>query len=105
MPDSRDLRGMHDVGGLLSEPFSRQEHDYLPWEKRVHALRELLARKNLLRVDELRRSIECLGEEKYRRLSYYEQWILAISQIMIERGVVTSDELARQIEVVRARRG
>lgn len=98
-----DLCGVHDLGGQLDEPFNPDEHDYLPWEKRVHALRELLAQKSLLRVDELRRAVEGLGEEKYKRLTYYEQWILAISQVMIERGVVSVDELGRRIEAVKLR--
>lgn len=97
---AHEARGVHDVGGLLCEPFVQTEHAYLPWEKRVHALRELLARKNLLSVDELRRAVEGLGKEKYARLTYYEQWILAISQVMVERGLVTDDELGRQIAVV-----
>ncbi len=93
-----ELQGIHDLGGMLCEPFNEEEHEYLPWEKRVHALRELLARKKLLSVDELRRSVESMGAEKYRSRSYYEQWIWAMSQVMIEKGVISSDELARRME-------
>jgi len=98
-----DSLGVHDLGGRLNEPFNQDEHDYEPWEKRVHAMRELLATKSLLRVDELRRSVEGFGEERYKRLSYYEQWILAISQVMIERGIVTNDELGRRMAEVERR--
>lgn len=98
-----DYRGVHDLGGVLNEAFTMDEHDYAPWEKRVHAIRELLATKGLLRVDELRRAVEGMGEEKYKRLTYYEQWIWAISQIMMERGLVTNDEIGTRIEVVRQR--
>ncbi len=98
-----DYRGVHDLGGVLCEPFAPDEHDYAPWEKRVHAVRELLATKGLLRVDELRRAVEGLGEEKYRRLSYYEQWIWAMTQIMLERGIVTDAEIGARVEAVRAR--
>lgn len=98
-----DYRGVHDLGGLLCEPFAPDEHEYEPWEKRVHAVRELLATKGLLRVDELRRAVEGLGEERYQRLSYYEQWIWAISQIMLERGIVTDAEIGTRVETVRAK--
>ncbi|MEP3846634.1 MAG: ScnB-like protein [Paracoccaceae bacterium] len=98
-----DTRGIHDLGGVLNEPFNEDEHDYDPWEKRTHALRELLARKGLLKVDELRRAVEELGEEKYKRLTYYEQWIWAMSQIMIERGLVTDDAMGRKIAEVETR--
>jgi Nitrile hydratase beta subunit. len=100
-------RGVPDVGGFPSESgeaFQATEHEYLPWEKRVHALRELLATKSLLRVDELRRAVEGLGREKYERLSYYEQWISAIAQIMVERNVVSDHELGCRVAEVMARR-
>ncbi|MEM7442134.1 MAG: nitrile hydratase [Pseudomonadota bacterium] len=105
MGDTKELRGVHDVGGLLDEPFEASEHDYLPWEKRVHAIRELLAEKGLLRVDELRRAIESAGEEEYRKLTYYEQWVSAICKVMLERGVVTDDELGRRIAEIDQRDG
>lgn len=98
--DLTEFRGVHDLGGVLNEPFAPDEHDYEPWEKRVHAVRELLATKGLLRVDELRRAVEGLGEEKYKRLSYYEQWIRAMSQVMIERGVITDAEFGAKVEEV-----
>ena len=97
-----ELQGIHDLGGMLCEPFSEEEHDYLPWEKRVHALRELLARKKLLSVDELRRNVEGMGAEEYLARSYYEQWIWAMSQVMIEKGVVTSHELAKRMEQIKS---
>ena len=95
-----DFRGIHDLGGLIELPLKQDEHDYDPWEKRVHAIRELLAQKGLLRVDELRRTVEGMGEEKYKRLTYYEQWVWAISQVMIERGVFTDHEFARHVAKV-----
>ena len=98
-----DFRGIHDLGGLIELPLDQSEHDYEPWEKRVHAMRELLAQKGLLRVDELRRTVEGMGAEKYKSLSYYEQWVWAMSQVMIERGVFSDDEFARQVTDAQAR--
>jgi len=103
MPKLTGNPGVHDVGGRLDEPFNPDEHDYEPWEKRVHALRELLARKNLLSSDVLRKNVESLGEQEYRELSYYEKWIHSISQAMLERGVVTNQELGKKIDEIKAR--
>ena len=103
MPDMKESLGVHDLGGQLNEPFNPDEHNYEPWEKRVHALRELLATKQLLRVDELRRAVESLGEEEYKRLSYYEAWIHAIAQNMLAKGVVTDEELGRRMAQVAER--
>ncbi|MEO9650559.1 MAG: ScnB-like protein [Roseobacter sp.] len=100
-----EFRGIHDLGGLIELPLDQSEHDYEPWEKRVHAIRELLAKKGLLRVDELRRTVEGMGEEKYKRLSYYEQWVWAMSQVMIERGVITDHEFAQRVAKTKAAHG
>jgi hypothetical protein len=54
-------------------------------------------------VDELRRNIESLGSASYETLSYYERWMHSISQTLIQRGVITVDELGRRIEDVKRR--
>jgi hypothetical protein len=36
-------------------------------------------------------------------MSYYERWVSAIAATLLERGVVTSEELGRAIEAVMAR--
>jgi len=61
--------------------------------------------RRLLTVDELRRNIESLGPEAYDTMSYYERWIYAITQTLLQRGVITVDELGRKIEAIRAREG
>jgi RND family efflux transporter MFP subunit len=73
--------------------------------KRVDALLVLLSRKDrrLMTVDELRRNIESLGAEAYDKMTYYERWIHSISQTLIQRGVLSIDELGRKIADVEAR--
>lgn len=98
-------RRFHDMGGLDAGPVGQDEHDYAPWEKRLDAIRRLLSddKRRLLRTDELRRGIEALGAETYRSLSYYERWTAATTDLMIEKGVVTVDELGRKMAEVEAR--
>ena len=93
------MRSHHDLGGLPAGRVERDEHDYAQWEQRVDALMMLLSHKDrqLLRVDELRRNIEALGAEAYDRMSYYERWMHAIVQVLIQRGVITIDELGRKM--------
>ena len=92
------------MGGLPAGAVEATEHDYALWEKRVDALMVLLSHKDrrLLTVDELRRNIESLGPEAYDTMSYYERWIYAITQTLLQRGVITVDELGRKIEAIRA---
>jgi hypothetical protein len=97
----------HDLGGRPAGPVDKTEHDYVLWEKRVDALLVLLSSRKLMTVDELRRNIEELGADAYDRLSYYERWIHSITQTLIQRGVITIDELGRRMADVeqRAARG
>lgn len=93
------LRRHHDMGGLPAGPVERDEHDYAPWEKRVDAILRLLAdsKRRLITTDELRRGIEELGPGAYDQMSYYERWIASITNNLIEKGVISVDELGRRM--------
>ena len=105
MGDSDPTRGHHDTGGQLAGAVERTEHDYSLWEKRVDAMLILLAGKHLrlMTVDELRKNIEAIGPVAYDRMSYYERWIHSIAHTLIQRGVITVEELGRKMAEVEAR--
>jgi hypothetical protein len=96
-------RGHHDLGGLPAGKVQRTEHDYSDWERRVDALSVLLGMKKLLTVDQRRKNIESLPPELYDSLSYYERWLMSLAQSLIERGLITTEELARKMVEVGAR--
>jgi hypothetical protein len=54
-------------------------------------------------VDEHRRAIESLPPAEYDALAYYEKWVVALGQCLVQRGVITSAELARKMVEVQAR--
>jgi hypothetical protein len=88
------------MGGLPAGKVDLAEHDYGDWERRVDAMAVLLGRKRRLTVDERRRAIETLTPQAYDALSYYERWVVALGQTLIQRGVITSVELAlKMLEV------
>ena len=99
------MRRHHDMGGLDAGPVEQTEHDYLPWEKKVDALVRLAAgaEPKMMVTSELRRSIENLGPGAYDELTYYERWISGFTNLMIEKGFITVDELGRKMEEVKAR--
>src|SRR5947209_8766083 len=101
------MRPIHDLGGRPASTIDRSERALEPWEKRVDAMLQLLSapERGIIRVDELRRSVEGLGSDEYDRLSYYERWITAIVNLLLEKGVLTTDELGRKLDEVRARAG
>ena len=45
-------------------------------------------------VDEFRHAIERMGAAHYLELSYYEHWLAALETLLVEKGVLTEDELA-----------
>jgi nitrile hydratase subunit beta len=98
-------RSHHDMGGQPAGPVQRTEHDYALWEKRIDAMLVLLAGKDrkLMSVDELRKNIESIGPDAYDKMTYYERWIHSIAQTLIQRGVISIDELGRRIADVEAR--
>ncbi len=78
-------------------------HDFALWEKRVDALMVLCGQKGLFTVDGLRRALEDMGEEAFEKYSYYERWIAAVNQNLIEAGVYSIEELAARMDEVAAR--
>ncbi len=99
------MRRHHDMGGEPAGPVERSEHDYALWEKRVDAILRLLTspRCQVMTVDELRRGIEELGPGAYDELSYYQRWIASIGNNLIEKGVLTVDELGRRLAEIESR--
>ena len=86
----------HDMGGAQRFRCTAVERDEEPpdaFGRRVDALRQILARKGLMTVDELRRGIESIPEDEYLALSYYERWLRSLSTLMLEKGVVSPEEL------------
>ena len=95
-------RSHHDMGGQPGSRVEPVEHDYDDWERRIDAIAVLLwglkGTKKFLTVDEHRKSIESLPPGAYDSLAYYEKWIVALAQCLVQRGVVTSAELAQKMQ-------
>ncbi|MEQ1613153.1 MAG: hypothetical protein ABL904_10410 [Hyphomicrobiaceae bacterium] len=96
-----DGRAVHDVGGLDFGPIDRHEHDLAHWEKRVDAMLILMyAKKGAFKVDGMRRVIEDYGQQAYDRTEYYEKWIRALRNIMVEQDILTATEIDAKIAAV-----
>ncbi|PKB78521.1 MAG: hypothetical protein BZY88_18075 [SAR202 cluster bacterium Io17-Chloro-G9] len=88
----------HDRGGWpTDEPIDQSEHEHADWELRVHALHQVLTRKGVRRTDELRRAIESLEPDLYESLSYYERWTAALEIIVVEKGILSNEEIDRKV--------
>jgi hypothetical protein len=92
------------MGGLPAGKVKRTEHAYADWEQRVDAL-VMLMRKHGLTVDESRKNIEALPPADYDRMGYYDRWIESLAQTLIQRGIVTTQEIGRKMREVKGRQG
>jgi hypothetical protein len=93
----------NDIGGAAAGPVERVEHALEPWEKRCHALADVLDFHKILNTEEKRRGVEALGSEMIGKLSYYERWIVAFANILFQKGILTPEQLARKMDEVEAR--
>lgn len=106
--ETEPFRQHHDMGGELpGGPIDTHEHEIALWQRRIEAtLRLLLGRSDpkIMTVDELRRGIESLPTEQYDTLDYYERWILAMTNILVEKGVLSRAELDARVADIEARK-
>lgn len=98
-------RGVHDLGGLPAGPIDKTAHESSLFEKRVDALMILMSHpdRRVISVDELRRGIESFSAPEYFKLAYYERWVLALKKIMLEKNILSEDEISERVDAVRKR--
>jgi hypothetical protein len=97
------MRGPNDVGGLPDGPIDTDAHTLTFWEKQVDGVRAAVGAKGLMTSHESRRSIESLGHDAYETLQYYERWTAALSRQMIDKGILTQDEIDAKVAEIRRR--
>jgi Nitrile hydratase beta subunit len=93
----------NDVGGLPADRIQLVEHELAPWEKRCHALADVLDFHKIINTEEKRRGVEALGSELIGKLSYYERWIVTFANILFQKGLLTPTELATKMDEVQKR--
>jgi nitrile hydratase subunit beta len=99
--DKEAKRAPHDLGGaakFMCEPVDIEPHALSDFDREVDALRQMLAVKKLMSVDELRRGVEAIPEADYHRLTYYRRWIRSITDTLLRKGVITEAELRAALE-------
>lgn len=90
------------MGGLPGGPIDMEEHEAEPWAKLVTAMRSALGEHDLMRVDELRRSLEDLPGAVYDQ-PYFERWAEAMVNLMEEKGLLTRAEVKQRMTEIRQR--
>lgn len=96
----------HDMGGQPAGPVSLSAHEIGPWEKRIEAILRCMQLRGtpVVTVDELRRGIEALPPKLYDSLTYYERWIASLTNIIVEKGVLTRAEIEAHMAAIKTAR-
>jgi nitrile hydratase len=92
------MNGIHDMGGM--DGFGavvREQNEpvfHADWERRMYALGASLGMgATQINTDEFRHAIERIPPGQYLASSYYERWLSAAETLLVERGVITREEL------------
>jgi len=64
-----------------------------PWEVRANSLYAAAVRFGLFNMDEYRHAIERMEPRHYITASYYERSLTGLATLLVEKGVVTREEL------------
>lgn len=87
-----DMGGMHGMGPIVAEKDEPVFH--AAWEGRLFALRRAAGAWRKWNIDASRHSIERVPPIEHLQASYYARQYLGFTKILVERGLVTTDEIA-----------
>jgi hypothetical protein len=84
---------------------NQAEHEMSDWEILADAVNQALGARGIKRTDEMRRAREEMDSAAYRDMSYYERWIASIEAILIEKNILTKDEIDQKLAAFESKWG
>jgi nitrile hydratase len=91
------MNGVHDMGGMHGMgPIRHEENEpvfHEKWESRVYAINRALGAWKKWNIDAGRYAIERIPPADYLRMSYYEKWLVRNISLLLERGLLTREEI------------
>ena len=91
MDGAHDMGGAKGFGPVVPEPNEPVFHG--DWERRAFALTVAMARPGGWNIDMSRFARENRPPEDYLSKSYFQIWLAGLETLMIERGLVTREEI------------
>ena len=95
------MNGIHDMGGMHGfGRVDREENEpvfHAAWEGRVLGISRACSAQHLFNIDESRHGIERMAPVDYLASSYYERWLDRTVRLLVEKGVITREELERRM--------
>jgi nitrile hydratase beta subunit len=91
MNSIHDMGGMHGLGPI---PYRSSEPVFhARWEARVAALPSAMGAWGRWTADAFRFRMERMPAAEYLRASYYERWLIALTELSLESGLIGRTEL------------
>lgn len=88
----------HDMGGRFGDgpvaPEPEEVKFHADWHPRALALTLACGALGLWNIDVSRHARESLAPKDYARFAYYEKWVAALADLLVDTGAVTRAELA-----------
>jgi nitrile hydratase subunit beta len=91
MDGAHDMGGVKGFGPVVPEPNEPVFHE--EWERRAFALTVAMARPGGWNIDMSRFARENRPPQEYLSKTYFELWLAGLETLMIERGLVTREEI------------
>lgn len=92
MNGAQDMGGMHGFGPV--EPEKNEPVFHGEWERRAFALTLAMGMPGGWNIDMARFARESIPPADYLRKTYYDIWFTALEKLMLERGLITQEDLA-----------
>lgn len=92
MNGAHDLGGMDGFGPIAPEPDEPVFHG--DWERRVFAMTVAMGFTGAWNIDMSRFARENVDPAEYLRSSYYEKWLHGLETLLVEKGLLSAEELA-----------
>lgn len=91
------MDGIHDMGGMQGfgpvDPDDDTGGYHADWEGLVHSAFVATLGSGVHNMDEFRHSIERMKPDHYLNAAYYDRWLIGVSTLAVEKGVISPREL------------
>lgn len=103
------MNSAHDLGGMQGfEPIAPEVDEpvfHAEWEKRAFAITVACGFGGEWNIDMARYARESLHPSLYLRTTYYEKWLLGLEKLLIERDIVSEEEIAQRMAALASDQG
>lgn len=94
MNGPHDIGGRHGFGPVAPGENAAPYHAGADWEERAMALTVAVGAGGYWTIDESRFAREDRDPGEYYRIGYFQIWLAGLERMMVEKGVISADELA-----------